>query len=446
MTEVHPTGKITRIGIDDLFFSSTGPRGVIRQANSVFVRLSGYPRERLIGAPHSIVRHPAMPAGVYWTMWDALEDGRPFAGYVHNLAADGSAYTVFATVTPIPQGYLSVRITPSRPEHLDQANAIYEKLDDLERVEKRAGLTRRKAARASAVLLTELMREAGFDSYEEFQWRALADEVARREELSPGIPVRPDATRDLGTMLHAIGEVHAELRHWSSSQESLAELTTTLQRTGGRLRTQLDHTAAIEQLITDRPDTPAARNEGLLLWKQMQEIVHGYVVDLVEILGRLERHGAETRFRIALAQLHTAMIGKFTAELIDGDTLSLESAPAIATLAEALQQELTAMVDHYAAHQALAAESASAIERSGSIISIPRRLLMHWRNEAAAGGSGAEAELSEQIASSVEGVGTALEDLSRIVGQVRALSTPLDPSRARQLLATIVQSSLLIRA
>ena len=61
---------------DDIFFSTTDSRGVIRRTNRTFETLSRYPRERLIGAPHNIIRHLDMPAGVFRLMWDDLEAGR----------------------------------------------------------------------------------------------------------------------------------------------------------------------------------------------------------------------------------------------------------------------------------------------------------------------------------------------------------------------------------
>ena len=45
-------------GIEELFFSTTTPSGIIRAGNSVFRRVSGWDGAELIGQPHSILRHP----------------------------------------------------------------------------------------------------------------------------------------------------------------------------------------------------------------------------------------------------------------------------------------------------------------------------------------------------------------------------------------------------
>ena len=99
----------------ELFFSTTDRKGLIRSGNQIFVRVSAYPLEALLGAPHNVIRHPDMPRAVFRLLWDHLERGRSFAGYVKNMAADGGYYWVFALVVPVDGGYLSVRLKPSSP-------------------------------------------------------------------------------------------------------------------------------------------------------------------------------------------------------------------------------------------------------------------------------------------------------------------------------------------
>ncbi|MFV0287149.1 MAG: PAS domain-containing protein, partial [Demequina sp.] len=98
--------------MDQLFFSTTNKLGIIEQANSVFSQISRFSHEELVGKPHNLIRHPDMPQGAFRLMWDTLQAGEPFCAYVVNLAKDGSDYLVFATVTPLGDGYLSVRSRP----------------------------------------------------------------------------------------------------------------------------------------------------------------------------------------------------------------------------------------------------------------------------------------------------------------------------------------------
>ncbi|SDN40592.1 aerotaxis receptor [Actinomyces ruminicola] len=94
--------------------SSSPPRtpGVIQNTNRTFDTLSRYSRDRLIGAAHNIIRHLDMPAGLFRLMWDDLQEGMPVCAYVTNRALDGLDYRVFATIVPLREGYLSVRIKP----------------------------------------------------------------------------------------------------------------------------------------------------------------------------------------------------------------------------------------------------------------------------------------------------------------------------------------------
>ena len=66
------TGAVHEVGVDQLFFSTTDARGVIRHSNNVFIELSRYRRDELSGAPHNIIRHPEMPGGAFKAMWDKI--------------------------------------------------------------------------------------------------------------------------------------------------------------------------------------------------------------------------------------------------------------------------------------------------------------------------------------------------------------------------------------
>src|SRR5690606_31957630 len=91
----------------------TDAAGLIQFGNSVFQRVSIYDWDELLGKPHKIVRHPDTPRAAFWLLWSAIKDGRPFGAYVKNRAKDGRFYWVFAIVTPVDGGYLSVRLRPS---------------------------------------------------------------------------------------------------------------------------------------------------------------------------------------------------------------------------------------------------------------------------------------------------------------------------------------------
>ena len=135
---------------DELFFSATDARGRIRRANAIFMRLSGYPRGALVGRAHSAVRHEAMPAGLFRSIWEDLEQGRAASAYITNRSADGGFYRVFATIVPSGDGYLSVRTLPMLTRRRDEIEAAYGRVRAVERASADGGSTRREAAAAPA--------------------------------------------------------------------------------------------------------------------------------------------------------------------------------------------------------------------------------------------------------------------------------------------------------
>jgi PAS domain S-box-containing protein len=120
----YPHGK--------LIVSRTDTAGIITQCNQSFVDMSGYATDELIGQPHCILRHPDMPAAAFRDLWDTVQAGRQWHGYVKNLRKDGGYYWVHAAVVPNIRegrivGYTSVRREPSRG-NVEAAEARYAEL------------------------------------------------------------------------------------------------------------------------------------------------------------------------------------------------------------------------------------------------------------------------------------------------------------------------------
>ena len=97
---IRPTGVEDFLGEEELIVSKTDLKGRITYANDVFLRVSKFKQSELIGAPHSLIRHPDMPRCVFKLLWDTLQSRQEIFAYVVNLAKDGSHYWVFAHVTP----------------------------------------------------------------------------------------------------------------------------------------------------------------------------------------------------------------------------------------------------------------------------------------------------------------------------------------------------------
>lgn len=100
--------------------TETDLSGKITYVNRLFIEMSGYSKEELIGKPHSLIRHPDMPKCCFRLMWDTVKRGYPWEGYVKNLRKDGAFYWVIVTVTPKfdefgkPYGYIAIRKPPGK--------------------------------------------------------------------------------------------------------------------------------------------------------------------------------------------------------------------------------------------------------------------------------------------------------------------------------------------
>ena len=95
--------------------SEADKKGDILSINEKFIEVSKYPRNELIGYPHSTTRHPDMPKDVFKQMWATIGRGEMFRGIIKNRAKDGVPYYVDAVIAPImgdngkPMKYLGVR-------------------------------------------------------------------------------------------------------------------------------------------------------------------------------------------------------------------------------------------------------------------------------------------------------------------------------------------------
>jgi len=125
MREVQLSGVERFFEKDNIIVSKTNLKGHLTYANQTFIKISGYVEKDLIGAPHSILRHPDMPRCVFKFMWDTIMSGQEIFAYVINRCANGDHYWVVAHVTPSYDenaeivGYHSNRRVPDR-DILDQ--------------------------------------------------------------------------------------------------------------------------------------------------------------------------------------------------------------------------------------------------------------------------------------------------------------------------------------
>ncbi len=116
---------------DDFLVSQTDTKGRIIFANDDFCKVAGYTLDELIGKPHNLIRHSDMPRAAFKDLWDSIQKGEIWTGYVKNRRRDGGFYWVFATVYPDVscgngnRGYLSCRRKASDAE-IETATKLYE--------------------------------------------------------------------------------------------------------------------------------------------------------------------------------------------------------------------------------------------------------------------------------------------------------------------------------
>lgn len=120
--------------LDDKSFlvSQTDEKGIIKFANDEFCQYSEYSLEELVGNPHSMVRHKDMPKDAFKDLWQTVQAGERWRGFVKNRTKSNKYYWVFATVFPFSssdgsKGYISCRRRPSR-EEVEKYTLIYEQM------------------------------------------------------------------------------------------------------------------------------------------------------------------------------------------------------------------------------------------------------------------------------------------------------------------------------
>jgi len=118
---------------DNVIISQTDLKGVITYANRVFIQVSGYNKDELIGKPHNILRHPDMPKEIFQKMWQTIQNGQVWNGLIKNLRKDGLYYWVDTEILPLKNdegeitGYIAARKAASRKD-IQENEEIYQKM------------------------------------------------------------------------------------------------------------------------------------------------------------------------------------------------------------------------------------------------------------------------------------------------------------------------------
>jgi aerotaxis receptor len=389
-------------GIDELFFSTTDLGGRIVTGNPVFARVSGYAMDELVGRPHNVVRHPDMPRVAFKLLWRYLQEGRPVAAYVKNLAEDGRHYWVVATVVPVEGGYLSVRFKPSS-DHFGVVASVYEQLLEVERgIEASEDGGRKAAMEASEAALGEGLAALGIPDYDALMHTFLRAEIESRERLlsdspawtrlwseEPGSRPGDDVAAGLVETLRAFRAVHARM------DDLLADV-----RTYDVLRRRLtdrrasDLAGEIRLQSLNMRITAARLDEGRETIGAIARIMgeealaaRTLAAALTERGDRLDRSLADMGFRITIGRLQAELAVYVALEMLDAHATGGRGEPGTERCIDALGPAVAAGLEGLTgASRSLGAELSAIkaeITSLKSLVDLLGALQMNGRVEAA---------------------------------------------------------------
>ncbi|MBL1419497.1 MAG: PAS domain-containing protein [Alphaproteobacteria bacterium] len=167
--QVTLTGVEQFFDDDDIIVSKTNLKGHLTYTNKIFLDISGYHENEVIGKPHNVIRHPDMPRSVFKTLWDTVQKGDEVFAYVVNRCKNGDHYWVYAHVTPSRNndgqivGYHSNRRVPDRKILTDNIIPLYQQL----KTEEDQHTSAKDGLKAGTQMLQNILTEANV-AYDEF--------------------------------------------------------------------------------------------------------------------------------------------------------------------------------------------------------------------------------------------------------------------------------------
>jgi len=402
---------------DEMFFSITDKKGIIRSGNDVFVRVSGYPLDEMIGRPHNLVRHPDMPRIVFKNLWDEIGAGRPIAAYVKNRTADGRFYWVMAVVVPIPGGHLSIRLKPSSPL-FEAARSIYQQLRKLEvQVEGPQGLRRKEGMAASAERLGELLQQAGFENYDAFMRAAILAEVRAREEHARSSEASRGPATDTDDVARRLAEVNGLLSELVLRLDEYLALNSRLSEKAAFVRQLADEVrlfalnAILSASKVSGSDGAAIGAVAGLLSTHSESLGHLFN-DLGDSITAASSSLESMLFPVASARIEAEMLQRFWSELRLADDRATARGDAVAIHAcmNTEGETLTALLRQFSRSLQ---QMRGNVERLRRGLQTMRALALNGRIEAArVENDGAFTQLFATVGSRVDAAGAELNDLA----------------------------------
>lgn len=426
-------GNRRHFDAEDVFFSSTDDKGVIRSANETFLQLARYPREEMIGAPHNIIRHDDMPGGLFKLMWDDLTAGRPVGAYVLNRAKDGLDYWVFATVTPTSSGYVSVRTKPLDDAVFATIGEVYGRVRAAERERMDSGANCREAAEHGAGLLAEELASLGYDTLAAFGRASLASEAQRLLAEGVRVPVREEAEGPAAEILRGARRVEASS---DSLVDRIGDFREVVSALGSWLdgaesiRDRAQRTAALMRTLTskDPESSVPGRAERII---ERSERAATAVTGLKDSVASFADAMESMAFSAALIRLHTLVLGAYAASVVGG--AEADAPTAMRELVQGLEADLGSLDSVRGVVETRIGELESAMASVVSDLDRTRRPYDRWLRALTDEGGvlidGAEGDveaLMEEAGSLSERGYPEMSDLANLAGRYRGLDLSTD--------------------
>ena len=438
-------GNERRFGAEDLFFSTTDTKGVIRRTNRVFDSLSRYTTEELVGSPHNIIRHDDMPAGAFKLVWDELQQGRSSCIYVLNRAKDGLDYWVFATMVPLADGYLSVRVRPTNHAMFTPVKEIYSRVRAAERAYAEEGHGGREVAEHGAALLIKELAELQYHDLHNFARAALPRELALLVVEGVRVPPRAESDSPMFAVLQAVAAIERDTDELIYQLGEYQELINGLGSWAGGVRSVINRANRVGLLMGE-----VTSPDGESSVPTVSERVKERSAQAVEVLRQLNSSlvalyeaASEVRFRSSMMRLHTLMAGIFAAAVLDGEE---ESADAIGDLAEAMLSDLESLVPSCQEAADLAERLEGDLRGVVSNLDRVKRPFQRWIRalqdegaQALVDDVDAEAVLQEAVAVGEQGF-PETASLAELAAKARGVVVTLDESVIRERVATVRQA------
>ncbi len=382
-TAVEPTGEHRHYPPEQMFFSTTDLRGVIATVNSTFVGLSRYSESELVGAPHNIIRHPDMPGAVFHIMWERLLAGKSMMGYVKNLAKDGAHYLTFTTVTPLDEGFISVRSTVTRPDLWEPISQAYAETRALEIRWRTEGMSKAQAASQGAVDLATRLAALGFATYDDVIRALVPAEVDERRRLAPPQPPPTQPGQMLHEVVFAIGRLDYELAAQRARYEDATLVASTLDAAQAKFTVTLAGLEAAAAAAADAAATVASEAPAAATTAQaalsLAETARADFSPLGKLLVDVRASVLDLRASLALSVLHNDMAMVFARDVASGAPVGDPEATVVllgATVATSVRdgEQLRQHVREELA------EVAAAIGEANRALQRFQRMLTNWRH------------------------------------------------------------------